>query len=215
MSYLLLILSVLISFSTMAKVIEAPNHGGYQLVGVRCSVDGPLRYAETKQFKSFKPEIMVQAKIPNRSALAAYFLGMRLYPDHGKLMMAWQQLHTGNPTTDARNHTPFFSHFSTVAEVKHGNLVNMHLRERAIYILYLEKEYNGRHFTEADIKDRMLKHKHMGAYSSKVIWTSLTDDKFPDVPLIELRELSKGFGMPRHLLCGSPTAPISYVFRRL
>jgi len=207
-----LFLGLLLIYTNIFAV-TIPN-GDYQLVAVRCDDSQTLRYAKLVQYKDFS-NLMIQAHVPGRESLNPYYFSYIMHKSNDGLQLNWKQLHTGNSTNDERNHAPFYVSFNTEGSLLDDTLVDMHLNTDSIKIKYLEKEFNGQEFTDADITDRMAKDKHLGAYTTRTNWTSLQDEQFPNTTLFELTEVDGGFGAPRHLLCGAVDAKMNFILSQL
>ncbi|MBB65256.1 MAG: hypothetical protein CMO81_09355 [Waddliaceae bacterium] len=156
---------------------------------------------------------LIQAKVEGRPSLSAYSFHIEIEKTDNVWRMHWGMLHTGNATDDDRNHTPFYATFDTEGKLTESKVENMALVPNSSSIPFCLTHFNGGLFSAGDITSRLAKDMHLGTYSSSVKVSEFTPEKGPlsGVKLIEFTELEKGFGAPRHLLCGAKDAKLSYL----
>lgn len=198
---------ILFCLPTFASILP---DGQYVLKGVVCGDNGNIRSSERITLNGFDFH-MIQANVEGRPSLAHYWWGALFIKQGKQLTIQWRQLHDGNATNDQRNHTPFFVQFTTTGSLKSNLLNNMHLLPASIDINYLIPEFNHQKFTEEDITSRLAKDKHMGEYSTKITVNKVPHQKTAQGTWYLFDEIERGFGAPRHLLCGAVDAHMSMV----
>jgi hypothetical protein len=169
-------------------------------------------WKQTEQHKA----VMLQAKVPGRPSLDPYYFHISIEKTDTSWLMHWGQFHSGNATDDDRNHAPFYTTFKTEGALFENRLTDMSVITDSTSVHFCQHSFNGDHFPDADITSRIAKEIHLKKYSSKVEVSRFvpTDGPYAGEQLIEFTELDVGFGAPRHLLCGSKDAKISYFLIR-
>jgi hypothetical protein len=205
------IIFAIISLQSLAA--EIPD-GIYSLVAVRCGTEQQLKQSQQVKFNKVTFN-MIQASVPERDSLSRYWWGARIEKNDKILVFHWSQLHEGNATEDERNHAPFYATFTTSGTIRDNYLEDMHLLTNSTEIYYLKRNFNHQTFTPEDITGRLAKSKHVGSYSTRISWKKLKDTDKNHHTLYEFNELDKGFGAPRHLLCGHVENHMSFIVRAI
>ena len=194
-------------FYSTAFATNLPD-GHYILDGVACGDNSYISTSQRVVLNDFDFQ-MIQANVSGRPSLSHYWWGALLIKQGEQLTIEWRQLHNGNATNDERNHTPFYTQFTTVGVLKSNQLTNMHLLSNTIEINYLIPEFNGQRFSDEDITSRLAKDKHMGAYSTQINVQEIDPERG-----WYLFDEQDGFGAPRHLLCGAVDAHMSMILQK-